>query len=525
MTFAVAIAPIVILIFLMTKKNNTPSHVALPLVALLVYVIKLIYFGTEANLVNATVVKGLLTAWTPILIIWGAIFMFKTMERSGGMDVVRAWLNGISANPVAQLMITGWAFSFLIEGASGFGTPAALAAPILVGLGFPAVRVAILCLIMNSVPVSFGAVGTPTWFGLGQLGLDEAALRDIGFDTALVHAAAALVIPLMALRFVLDWRTIRANLVYVYLSVLSCTVPYVLLASVNYEFPALLGGMIGTVVSIFLARKRIGLAATEDGSEPKDPIALPTLAKVTFPLWGTVLILVATRIEQFGIKGFLTDATPTFEAALGSFAHFASSPSLVLTLKRIFGADSTWVLQLLYIPAVLPFFAVSALSFLLFGMNAVAIRDIWRESYQRMQKPMIALLGALVMVQLLMVGAESSIVVLIGTRFAAAIGENWIYFASFLGAVGSFFSGSATISNLTFGGIQDSIAATLGLDRGVVLSLQSVGGAMGNMVCINNIVAVCTILGIANQEGFILKRTLLPMIAYGAIAALAGLAL
>ncbi|MCG8509938.1 MAG: L-lactate permease, partial [Rhodospirillales bacterium] len=203
MAFAVAIAPIVILIFLMTKKNSTPSHVALPVVAVLVYAIKLIYFGTEANLVNATVVKGLLTAWTPILIIWGAIFMFKTMERSGGMDVIRTWLNGISGNPVAQLMIIGWAFSFLIEGASGFGTPAALAAPILAGLGFPAVRVAILCLIMNSVPVSFGAVGTPTWFGLGQLGLSEAALRAIGFDTSLIHAAAAFLIPLTALHFVL----------------------------------------------------------------------------------------------------------------------------------------------------------------------------------------------------------------------------------------------------------------------------------------------------------------------------------
>ncbi|MCG8507860.1 MAG: L-lactate permease, partial [Rhodospirillales bacterium] len=324
-------------------------------------------------------------------------------------------------------------------------------------------------------------------------------------------------------------RTIRANLVFVYLSVLSCTVPYVLLAFVNYEFPALLGGMIGTVTSIYLARKRIGLARTETekttDNENREGVSPSTLVKVTFPLWGTVLILVVTRIEQLGIKGFLTDPRPAFEAALGSFAHFAASPSLVVTLKSIFGADSTWMLQLLYIPAVLPFFAVSALSFALFRMGPAAIRDIGRESYQRMRKPIIALLGALVMVQLLMVGGEQSIVVLIGTRFAAAIGDNWIYFASFLGAVGSFFSGSATISNLTFGGIQDSIAATLGLDRGLVLSLQSVGGAMGNMVCINNIVAVCTILGITNREGFILKRTLLPMLAYGAIAALFGLIL
>ncbi len=526
MDFAIAIAPIVVLIVLMTKRNSTPSHVALPAVAVMVYAIKLAYFGTDANLVNATVVKGLLTAWTPILIIWGAIFMFKTMERSGGMDVIRTWLNGVSDNPVAQLMIIGWAFSFLIEGASGFGTPAALAAPILVGLGFPALRVAILCLIMNSVPVSFGAVGTPTWFGMGQLGLAEEEILRISLYTATIHGAAALVIPLMALLFVVDWRAVRANLGFVYLSVLGCVVPYILLAAVNYEFPALLGGMIGLVSSIALARKRIGLAPGSRGTAAaSEGIPLPILAKATFPLWGTVLILVVTRIEQFGLKGFLTDPTPIFERGIGSFAEFSTSASLVLTLDRIFAADSIWVLQLLYIPAILPFFAISFVSFGLFRLGPSTIRRISGETYERMEKPIIALLGALVMVQLLMVGGEESVVVLIGTSFASTIGDNWVYFASLLGAVGSFFSGSATISNLTFSGIQDSIAASLGIDRTIVLSLQSVGGAMGNMVCINNIVAVCTILGIANREGFILKRTILPMIAYALIAALFGLIL
>jgi lactate permease len=128
--FIMAVAPIVILIYLMVKKNSWPSYVALPFAALLVYGVTLIYFETDPNLINATVISGLLTAFTPIFIIWGAILLFKTMEHTGAMDTVRAWLNSISPNPVAQLMIIGWAFAFLIEGASGFGTPAALAAPI-----------------------------------------------------------------------------------------------------------------------------------------------------------------------------------------------------------------------------------------------------------------------------------------------------------------------------------------------------------------------------------------------------------
>lgn len=89
-------------------------------------------------------------------------------------------------------------FAFMIEGASGFGTPAAIAAPILVGLGFPAIKVAVLTLIMNSVPVSFGgAVGTPTWFGFGPL-FGRRSNFEIGAMTSLIHAFAALVIPLIA---------------------------------------------------------------------------------------------------------------------------------------------------------------------------------------------------------------------------------------------------------------------------------------------------------------------------------------
>jgi lactate permease len=525
MSLILSISPIALLIFLMTKKNSTPSQVALPLVALVVYAIKLIYFGDDANLVIATVLNGMLTALTPILIIWGAIFMFKTMEHSGAMAVVSDWLNGVSGNPVAQLMIIGWAFSFMIEGASGFGTPAALAAPILVGLGFPALKVAVLALIMNTVPVSFGAVGTPTWFGMGHLGLSDDELLRIGLNTALIHAVAALVIPIVALLAVIEWRTLRPNIFFVYLSILSCVVPYVLLAGFNYEFPALIAGMIGFMLSIVLARLGIGLSGGNEKPGSGARIPAGRLVKALFPLWATVLVLLVTRIDQLGIKGFLTDPTPVLELALGSLGHFSTSSSLVLTLGDIFQADSTWVFQALYVPAFVPFLLVSVLAFAVYGTGTKVINRVVSETYARMVNTIIALVGALVMVSLMMVGGERSMVIIIGAGLADLAGSHWQYFAAFLGALGTFFSGSATISNLTFGGIQDSIATDLGLVRTTILTFQSVGAAMGNMVAINNIVAVCSILGVSNREGWILKKTVGPMILYGTIAGLAALVL
>ena len=216
-----AALPIVLLIFVMTKKNGLPSTVAFALAALLTYLVRIWFFKTSLNLAHAAIISGLLQALTPISIVFGAIFFFVALEHSGAMVTLRLWLDGVSRNPVAQLMIVGWSFVFLIEGASGFGTPAALAAPILVGLGFPAVRVAILCIVMNAVPTSFGAVGTPTWFGFGSLGLGESQLLEIGLKSALMHATAALVIPVIALSFVLDWKVIRRNLLFAELAVLA----------------------------------------------------------------------------------------------------------------------------------------------------------------------------------------------------------------------------------------------------------------------------------------------------------------
>ena len=210
--FLVTVLPLSLLVWLMTKHRPWSSSRALPLAALLLYGVMLVYFRINACLVNAATIDGLLTALTPILIIGGAILLFKTMEHSGALRIIQSYLEDITNNKVGQLMIVGWSFSFLIEGVSGFGTPAALAAPLLVGLGFPPVRAAILCLIMNSVPVSFGAVGMPMWFGFGELNLGATELTELGFKTALMHAAAALVIPVLALRMVVSIQEIKKNL-------------------------------------------------------------------------------------------------------------------------------------------------------------------------------------------------------------------------------------------------------------------------------------------------------------------------
>jgi lactate permease len=531
--------PIVLLIYLMTKKNSMASSKALPLVAMVLYFIMLIVFKQDANLVHANVVKGLLVAWTPILIIAGAIFLFRTMEVTGCLNSIKQWLNTVSENKIAQLMIVGWAFVFLLEGASGFGTPAAIAAPILVGLGFPPVRVAILTLILNGPAVSFGAVGTPTWFGLSAVDLSAQEILVIGFKSALMNGAAALIIPFIALMFVVKPKSVFKNWVFILLSILSTMIPYIIVAKYNYEFPTLIGGTIGLIMTILFAKWGIGLSKSKIlmqekvgdsklGLNEKEIIVINNLnykklLKATFPLWGTVLLLVISRITSFGIKDLLTLENPQISFSLGSLGVFSVSPSLTLSLTGIFGTLTNWKHQLLFVPSLLPFGLISLITFWIYSSSRNQMRGVWVESLKQLHNPIKALLGALVFVNLMMMGGDASAVSIIGESLANITGHSWKYFASFLGAIGTFFSGSNTISNLTFSGIQDSIAQTLSLNRTNILAMQSVGGAMGTMISINNIVAVASVLALGNIEGYILKRTVRAMLVYGLIVAIVAI--
>jgi lactate permease len=535
MDLVFAALPIAFLIFVMTKKKGMPSTVAFALAALLTYIIRIAFFKTNANLAHAAILSGLLQALTPISIVFGAIFFFVALERSGAMQTLTLWLDGVSRNPIAQLMIVGWSFIFLIEGASGFGTPAALAAPILVGLGFPPLRVAVLCIVMNTVPTSFGAVGTPNWFGFGSLGLAESQLLEIGLKAALMHAVAALVIPVIALRLVVDWKEIRRNLLFVELAIFSSVLPMAALATFNYEFPSVVGGAIGLLLTIFLAKHGIGLAedkasaaglllpGSQSTSGPQHPQASTLqradVLRALTPLIATVGILLITRIPFLGLRQLLTSEAGSISIPLGKLGVFSLSPSLVFQLRGILGEDLHWSHALLFVPSILPFFVAAVVALILYHCPWSVFRNVAEETFTRLRNPVIALFGALIFVQLLKIDGERASTKILGDALATGTGGLWIYVAGFLGALGSFFSGSATISNLTFGPIQLRIAQDLGVSPTTMLAVQSVGAALGNMVAIHNIVAVCAVLGLKDQEGAILKKTFLPTLAYGIILA------
>ncbi|AEA99025.1 L-lactate permease [Alteromonas mediterranea] len=511
-----AYAPLFLLIYLMVKPNGMASSKALPLSALAAYLIVIFNGHSSLTLIHASVVQGVLLALTPLSIIAGAIFLFLCMEKTGALATLKNGLNTISSNKVAQLMIVGWAFAFLIEGASGFGTPAAIAAPILFSLGFAPVNVALFCLVTNTIPVIFGAMGTPVWFGMSLLSLQEDTIIDIATLAALISTLVAPAIVFMALRLVIpSWKIIFRHSLFIVSSTCACTLPFFALSFYSVEFPSLLGGGIGLIITVLMAKSGFGLSSAANEFETKvdtqKKTASPSgreLAKASFPLWGTVIMLLLTRLPELGLRSLLQDGAPNITASLGILGNLSVSASLVISITGILGTSIQWKHSVLYVPSLIPFIVVAFASVYSFGSRewVSRITSVSSQTAVRMTKPLFALLGALVFVNLMMLGGEQSAVSVIGKHMAFLAGNNWPLFAPLLGALGSFFSGSATISNLTFAGIQHAIAEQLSLPLPVVLALQSVGAAMGNMVCINNIVAVTAILGLKGQDGVILKK-------------------
>ena len=305
------------------------------------------------------------------------------------------------------------------------------------------------------------------------------------------------------------------------LAVAASVVPMMLLARVDDEFPSVVGGLIGLLLTAWMARRGLGLAQEEGEEALSAAPATSAVVKALFPLWGTVLVLLITRIPQCGLREWLTADGPAWSFSWGSLGEFSVSSSLVLSLRGILGTMEQWSHPVLYVPSIIPFALIAVMSCWWLRAPGGTLKKAWGESSARMRYALPSLLGALVFVRLMMVGDAGSPVMRIGTSLAAATGDAWPYLAAYLGALGAFFSGSCTISNLSFGPIQDAIAAERGFDRTTLLAVQSVGGAMGNMVAIHNIVAVCSVLNLQNAEGGILRKTAFPMFVYGVMAALA----
>ncbi len=264
-----------------------PASRAMPVSYLVAAALALFVWQVPALQVAAASMKGLVIAAELLYIVFGAILLLNTLEESGGMSTIRRTFCGVSPDRRVQVIIIAWLFGSFMEGAAGFGTPAAVAVPLLVGIGFPPMAAVVAGMIIQSTPVSFGAAGTPILVGVSgglagnsaveQLALAQgfvtaqghldwfAFLSSIGLKVALLHAIAGTLIPLFVVSIMTRFfgpRRCFADALAIWPFALfaagAMTVPYLLSAALlGPEFPSLLGGLIGLALVMTAARHQL----------------------------------------------------------------------------------------------------------------------------------------------------------------------------------------------------------------------------------------------------------------------------
>lgn len=514
-----------------------PAKRAMPLAFILTVVIALLVWDMTGTRVMASTLQGLVISVSLLWIIFGAILLLNTLKHTGAITTIRNGFTAISPDRRVQAIIVAWCFGCFIEGASGFGTPAAVAAPLMVALGFPALGAVLMGMLIQSTPVSFGAVGTPIIVGV-TTGLDNAAinttlsaagsgwpeyLQTVTTNVAVTHAIVGILMPLfmcmMLTRFFgkeKSWKQGLEILPFAIFSGLAFTIPYALTGILlGPEFPSLIGGLVGLAIVVTAARKGflvpkhtfdfpdekdwpaewLGSLAIHKEDLQKKPIGL---ALAWFPYLLLPALLVLSRTSD-SFKGLLTSWNIAFSNLLGEAGISAG-------------------IQPLYLPGGILVFVslVAVLS------QTRSLRDLGpaiHESSKTLIGAGFVLMFTVPMVRIFINSGVNeadlaSMPVMAAQVAADLVGGFFPAISGVIGALGAFIAGSNTVSNMMFSQFQFEVAQTLGMSTAMVVALQAVGAAAGNMIAIHNVVAASATVGLLGREGTTLRKTALPTLYY-----------
>ena len=549
MTLAVlSILPIAtVAVFLVVLR--WPASRAMPLSYVVAAGLALLVWQVPMVQVTAATINGLIVAATLLYIIFGAILLLNTLQESGALKTIRQGFTNITPDRRVQVIIVAWLFGSFIEGSAGFGTPAAVAVPLLVGLGFPGMAAVMAGMIIQSTPVSFGAAGTPILVGVNTgLSADPAIaeyaarigyadwndfLAFIGLRVATLHAVAGTFVPLILVSFMTRFFGKNRSFIeglkvwkFAIFAAFAMTVPYYLAARfLGPEFPAFLGGLTGLAIVVVAARAGFLMPAPDEvwdfdtkdnwpadwtGSvQPKD-VTHPSGGMGMIMAWSpyalVAALLLITRLRGLPFGGWLQTWTVRW--------------------SNIFDTDISATVQPLFLPGTI-FIVASLAAWAMHRIPWTSYKESWSTSLRVTMAASVALVFTVPMVQVFLNtgGGEAGYAqmpVALADGVAALTGSAWPIFATFIGGIGAAVAGSNTVSNMMFSEFQFGMGQRIGVDPSWVVALQAVGGAAGNMICVHNVVAASAVVGLLGREGSVIRLTLAPFVYYALLPGALG---
>jgi L-lactate permease len=495
-----------IFFFLALTALRMKGHTAGFLTVLLALAVAVFFYGMPVAAAVMSVVQGFLFGLWPIAwIIVPAVFLYKLTVKSGQFEIIRASVVSVTDDQRLQMLMIGFSFGALLEGTAGFGTPVAITAAVLVGLGFNPLYAAGLCLIANTAPVAFGGLGIP----IVTAGLVS------GVDTFKIGAMAGRQLPLLAvfvpfwIVFVMDgWKGVKET----WPAILVCGVSFALAVIffsnfVGPELPDIMGSIISLVcVAVFLKFWKPKNVFRFNTGEQIDQSHSYTGGQV-FKAWTPFLFLTAFIIlwslnpfkALFSGNGALAFTTINWQVP---YLHnlVAKAPPIVASVKAI-PAVYSWPLILSNGTAIL---AATIVAAIVLSIKASDCVKLFGDTVVELKWAIFTIGCVLAFGFIANASGLSTTLALL----LVGAGKAYPFFSPLLGWLGVFLTGSDTSSNALFAALQATTATQLNIPDVLLVAANSTGGVAGKMISPQSIAVACAAVGLIGHESGLFRFTL-----------------
>lgn len=503
-SLAVAI-PIFFLFWALAIKRMK-GHIAGVLTLLIAIIDVVLVYVMPVSIALSSSLLGIVNGLFPIgWIVLSAVFLYNLTVESGQFEIIKNSISSLSSDRRIQALLIAFSFSAFMEGAAGQGAPVAIAAAMLIGLGFDPFYAAIICLAANVPPVPFGPVGTPTIMMSTVTGISDRVLTQaVGRQVFLI----AIIIPIFMLVVMAGWKATKDVLPAALVTGLSFAVSYYLITE---NLGPALPSIVASLVSL------IALAVFLRFWQPKNTWRFPEdpeVAKAEIPHYtgGQIIKAWSPFIILMIVMGIWS--TPAFKSWVSNdlrwFVNIKHWPGLdglvfrtspIVSTPTVYPASYRWDFFAAAGTAIL----VSALlSMLINGIGLGKAAQVFGKTLKQLVYSLITIASVLGLASL---ANYSGMSYTLGLAFAAT-GKVFPVFSPVIGWLGVFLTGSVTSSAALFGKLQQVTAQQIGLNPVLTTSANLIGGIMGKLISPQSIAIATAATGLVGKETDIFRRTL-----------------
>jgi len=508
---AIALVPIVFF-FLALAIFRMKGSVAATITVFLAFLVSLFLYKMPIGMALASMVYGFFYGLWPIAwIIIGAVFIYKISVKTGQFDIIRSSILSITEDQRLQMLLVGFAFGTFLEGAAGFGAPVAITAALLVGLGFKPLYAAGLCLIVNTAPVAFGAMGIPIIVAGQVSGVDTMEISQM-VGRQLPFMVPIVLIWIMA---IMDgWRGVKETWPAILVASLSFSLAQYLTSNfVGPELPDITAAIAALVSLTILLKywKPKHIFRFQDKDLQVDETIIEQVRKQysvgqIAKAWSPFLILTA-MVTVWSIKPFKDLFVK--DGALSDLVFSIKVPYLHQLIQKLPPVvpeikDYDAIYKFDWLSATGTAIILAALITIIYlNMKPKEAVSTFFETVNELKTPIYSIGMVLAFAFIANYSGLSATLALA----LAHTGQAFTFFSPFLGWVGVFLTGSDTSANALFSALQATTAQQIGVPEVLLVAANTSGGVTGKMISPQSIAIACAAVGLVGKESDLFRFT------------------